>query len=152
MNLPAGYETDLVIRLEANLDDTTGELLGRAMERLLAAGALDVWFTPIQMKKLRPAVMLSALATPGMEGALAEVFFTETSTFGLRMEEVRRVKLERKFMEVETTYGRVQVKLGLRGGAVCQVAPEFESCRALSEATGVALRVIYEAAKAHAIA
>jgi uncharacterized protein (DUF111 family) len=135
--MAGGYETDTVTRLETNLDDSSPEILGATMERLLAAGALDVWFTPIHMKKNRPAVMLSALA---------EIIFRETSAFGLRTEQVVRLKLERRFETVATEFGEVTVKLGLKNGAVVQASPEFESCRAISEKSGQPIREVYGAA------
>lgn len=144
--MPGGYETDTVTRLETNLDDSSPEILGATMDKLLAAGALDVWFTPIHMKKNRPAVMLSVLCElPNVEG-MADIIFRETSAFGLRTEQIVRLKLERRFEIVTTEYGEVTVKLGLKNGAVVQVAPEFESCRAVSEKSGQPLRAVYEAA------
>lgn len=144
--MPGGYETDTVTRLETNLDDSSPEILGATMDKLLAAGALDVWFTPIHMKKNRPGTMLSVLCEPARVEALADLIFRETSAFGLRTEQVVRLKLERRFEQVATEFGEVTVKLGLKAGAVVQVAPEFESCRAVSEKSGQPLRAIYEAA------
>jgi uncharacterized protein (DUF111 family) len=144
--MPGGYETDTVTRLETNLDDCPPEILGAAMEKLFAAGALDVWFTPIQMKKHRPAVMLSVLCDESAADQLADLIFRETTAFGLRRETITRLKLERRFETIATKFGDVIVKLGLKAGAVVQVAPEFESCRAVAERTGQALRTIYEAA------
>jgi uncharacterized protein (DUF111 family) len=141
-----GYETDTVTRLETNLDDASPEILGATMDRLFAAGALDVWFTPIHMKKNRPGTMLSVLCEPARVEALADVIFRETSAFGLRTEQIVRLKLERRFEPVATPFGEVTVKLGLKDGSVVQVAPEFESCRAVSEKSGQPLRAIYEAA------
>ncbi len=141
-----GYDTDTVIRLETNLDDLSPEILGATMDQLFAAGALDVWFTPIQMKKNRPGVQLSVLCEPALAQDLAEIVFRETSALGLRMERVMRLKLARRFEQVRTEFGEVTVKLGLKGDEIVQVAPEFESCRALSEATGKPLREIYAAA------
>ena len=144
--MPGGYDTDTVTRLETNLDDLAPELLGAVLEKLLAAGALDVWFTPIQMKKNRPAVQLSVLCDEAHTAPLADLIFTETSAFGLRTEKVTRLKLERRFETVATEFGEVTVKLGLKQGRVVQVAPEFESCRALSAASGQPLKAIYQAA------
>ena len=141
-----GYETDWVTRLSTNLDDLSPEITGAVMDKLFAVGALDVWFTPIQMKKNRPAVELSVLCEESSTGVMAEVIFLETSAFGLRMEKMARLMLERRFESVETEFGEVTVKLGLRGGEVIQVAPEFASCQAASERTGKALRLIYAAA------
>ena len=145
--MPA-YPTDTVSRLETNLDDCPAEILGAVMGRLFAAGALDVWFTPIQMKKSRPGVMLSVLCDEGAIEALADIIFGETTAFGLRVEKVMRLKLDREFQQVRTPYGEVTVKLGLRDGKVVQRSPEFESCRAVAEAAGVAVRVVFAAALA----
>jgi uncharacterized protein (DUF111 family) len=144
--MPGGYETDTVTRLETNLDDSSPEILGATMDKLLAAGALDVWFTPIHMKKNRPGVMLSVLCEAPLVESLADIIFRETSAFGLRTEQVVRLKLERRFETVATKFGDITVKLGLKNGQVVQVAPEFESCRAASDKTGQPLRAIYDAA------
>ncbi len=144
--MAGGFEIDEVYQLETNLDDCSGEVLGITMERLLAAGALDVWFTPIFMKKHRPGVMLGVICEEGVRDALADIILTETTAFGLRVEKVHRLKLARRFKIVETPYGDVQIKLGLKGGRVVQVAPEFDSVRAASEASGVPIRIVHEAA------
>ncbi len=144
--MPGGYETDSVTRLETNLDDLSPEITGAVMEKLLAAGALDVWFTPIQMKKHRPAIQLSVLCEEPRVEPLAETLFRETSAFGLRIEKVVRLKLGRRFETVQTEFGEVTIKLGLKGDEILQVAPEFESCRRVAEASGQPLRAIYTAA------
>src|SRR6476661_4067836 len=107
MDLPAGYERDEVVKIEANLDDLSPEITAATMERLMAAGALDAWLTPIQMKKGRPAVMLSVLCEEEKQNALLDLIFAETSTFGVRLERMIRLKLERRFREVQTPYGAV---------------------------------------------
>ena len=140
------YETDTVTKLETNLDDLSPEITGAVMAQLLAAGALDVWLTPIQMKKNRPGVMLSVLCEESTVAALTDLIFAETSAFGLRVEKVVRLKLTRRFEQVRTEFGEVTVKLGLKGERVVQVAPEFESCRAVAEKAGVPLRAVYAAA------
>ena len=147
MNLPPGYDTDTVLKIETNLDDLTPEVTGFIVGKLLDAGALDAWLTPIQMKKNRPAVMLSALCGEEALDRVTDLIFKETTTFGVRVEEVNRVKLERRFESVETEYGEVVIKLGIRGSATITVAPEFESCRAVSEKSGRPLREIYDAAR-----
>ncbi len=144
--MSADYETDTVTRLETNLDDCPPELLGAAMQRLLDAGALDVWFTPIQMKKQRPAVMLSLLCEEEKVAPLTDIVFESTSAFGLRVEKITRLKLARRIETVRTEFGEVAVKIGSRGSEVLQVAPEFESCRELAERSGVSLKKIYEEA------
>jgi len=144
--MAAGFETDEVYRLETNLDDCPGEVLGAVMERLFAAGALDVWFEPITMKKNRPGVMLCALTEEGARDAVADLILTETTAFGVRVEKIHRLKLRRKSESVKTAYGEVRVKLGLKGERVVQIAPEYEDCRAAAERSGVPLRLVYEAA------
>lgn len=144
--MAGGYDTDTVTRLETNLDDCSPEILGAVMEKLLAAGALDVWFTPIQMKKHRPGVMLSVLCDPAVTEAMAGLLFAETTAFGLRQETIVRLKLARRFETVATEFGEVTLKLGLKGEAIVQAAPEFESCRTLAAQSGQPLRAIYEAA------
>jgi len=146
MNLPSGYETDSVVRLEANLDDLSPEIIGSVMAALFAAGALDVWHTPIQMKKNRPGVMLSALCEESAVPRLADLFFTETSTFGIRIEKVIRLKLERRFETVQTEFGVITIKVGQKEGRVVQAAPEFESCREVAERSGRPLKTVYAAA------
>ena len=141
------YETDQITRIETNLDDLSPEITGAVMDKLMGAGALDVFFTPIQMKKNRPAVQLSVLCEDGAVSKMTDLIFAETSAFGVRMDQVSRFKLERKFKTVETSHGDIIVKLGLKDGKVIQVAPEFESVRAASEKSGQPLRVIYEEAK-----
>lgn len=146
--MSGGYDTDTVTQLETNLDDSSPEILGATMDKLFAAGALDVWFTPIHMKKNRPGTMLSVLSEPGKVDSLADIIFAETTAFGLRRTEVVRLKLERRFETVSTEFGEITIKLGLQSGQVVQVAPEFECCRAASEKTARPLRLIYEAAAA----
>ena len=141
-----GYETDTVTRIETNLDDVSPQVLGAVMQQLLAAGALDVWFTPVQMKKSRPGTRLSALCDEGAVEKIADIIFTETTAFGLRVEKIRRLKLARRFETVKTRHGEVTVKLGFKGGRLLQVAPEFEGCRAVAERAGVPLREVHVAA------
>ena len=142
----SGYETDTVTRLETNLDDCPPELLGAVFQQLLDAGALDVWFTPIQMKKQRPAVMLSVLCEEEKVEALAEILFAGTTAFGLRSDKVIRLKLARRTETVRTEFGEIDVKIGIKGDRIVQVAPEYESCRRAAERSGAPLKLIYEQA------
>jgi len=141
-----GYETDTVTRIETNLDDLSPQVLGAVMQQLLAAGALDVWFTPVQMKKSRPGTMLSALCEESSVQKIEDIIFTETTAFGLRVEKIARLKLTRKFETVKTVHGEVTVKLGFKGERLLQIAPEFESCCAIAERTGITLREVQLAA------
>lgn len=146
--MPGDYETDTVTRLETNLDDLSPEITGAVTQMLFEAGALDVWLTPIQMKKGRPGVLLSLLCDELRAKDLADIVFRETSAFGLRKEQVLRLKLRREFRDIETAFGPVTVKLGMKGEEVVQCAPEFESCRALAKASQRPLHQIYKAATA----
>src|SRR4051794_30853322 len=120
--MSGGFEIDEIYRLETNIDDCSSEILGAVMDRLLAAGALDVWFESIQMKKNRPGIMLCALCEEGVRDALADIILTETSSFGVRVERILRLKLTRRLKLVTTEFGEVQIKLGLKGERIVQVA------------------------------
>ena len=143
----ARYATDTITQLETNLDDVSPEIIGSLLDRLLQAGALDAFLTPVQMKKNRPGVLLTVLCQPAAAKTLADVIFTESSAFGLRLSDKPRLKLERRSEMVATAYGEVSVKLGFdRTGRLLQVAPEFESCRAAAAQSGQAVRTVYAAA------
>jgi hypothetical protein len=134
--------------LETNIDDMNPEFYDHLMERLFAAGALEVYLTPIVMKKSRPGTLVSVLTEPAWVEALSEILFRETSTLGLRVMEVARRCLEREWREVETEYGRVRVKLGLLRGEIVTAAPEYEDCKRLALARGAPVKAVYEAARA----
>ncbi len=136
--------------LEANIDDMPGELFGHAMERLLAAGALDAWCAPLTMKKARPGALLGALCRPADRAALVGVFLRETSTFGVRERAVTRYAAAREARTVDTPYGPVRVKLKLLDGVVAGASPEYEDCRRLAAERGVPLPRVYAAAVAAA--
>ena len=148
MDVPGDlFATDTVTQIETNIDDLSPEITGAMIDRLLAAGALDAFLIPVQMKKNRPGVLLTVLCEPDALGRLAELIFRETSSFGVRLSEKRRLKLERRIETVRTEHGEIEVKLGFdRAGQLLQVAPEFESCRKASERTGQPLREVYHAA------
>jgi uncharacterized protein (TIGR00299 family) protein len=140
------WQTDSVAVLETNLDDTSAEILGYFVERALAAGALDVFHTPIQMKKNRPGVLLTVLCGTADADKFTDLMLRETSAFGVRRSISERRKLQREFATVKTPYGEISVKLGKLNGKTIQAAPEFESCRAAAEKSGVTLRLVYESA------
>ncbi|MBE0544060.1 MAG: nickel pincer cofactor biosynthesis protein LarC [Verrucomicrobia bacterium] len=140
------WETDRIAVLETNLDDISGEVLGDFVERALAAGALDVFHTPIQMKKNRPGVLLTVLCAEGEADKFSEMILRETSAFGVRRTMAERRKLRREFKTVKTKFGNVSVKLGTLNGETVQAAPEYESCRKLATQKKVSLRQIYAAA------
>jgi uncharacterized protein (TIGR00299 family) protein len=140
------WETDTIVALETNLDDINAEILGHFMEKALAAGALDVFHTAIQMKKNRPGVLLTVLCAEAHADKFSELLVRETSTFGIRRYTAERRKLRREFLTVQTPHGNVAVKVGKLDGKVVQAAPEFESCRKLAEQANVPIKQVYEAA------
>ena len=141
------WEEDEAVLLETNLDDTTGEALGYVQGRLLEAGALDAWFTPITMKKSRPAVMLSVLAPPARAPELAALILRETTTLGVRWQTVRRTIAGRAVETVETPWGAVRVKVKQLGGRPLSAAPEYEDCAQLAREAGVPWQEVYRAAE-----
>ena len=144
------WETDTICVLETNLDDISSEVLGDFVERALKAGALDVVHTPIQMKKNRPGVQLSVLCAEGDADQFCEMILRETSAFGVRRTLTERRKLQRETKTVTTPHGEVKVKLGKLNGEIVQVAPEYESCRAIAAKADVPLKAVYDAAVAAA--
>jgi uncharacterized protein (TIGR00299 family) protein len=140
------WETDTVAVLQANLDDTSAELLGHFVEKALAHGALDVFHTPVQMKKNRPGVLLTVLCAETDADRFSELVLRETTSFGVRQQRTERRKLRRELTTVPTRFGDVQIKIGRLDGRIIQHAPEFESCRRLAEQHGVAAKDIYHAA------
>jgi len=144
-------ESDQVWVLETNLDDLPAEVIGYCYELLLAAGALDVFSTPIFMKKNRPGVLLSVLAAEGVRAAVEAILFRETGTFGIRRHLVQRHKLRRRACTVTTPWGPVQGKLGWLEGGPQVFTPEYEDCARVARQHGVALREVYvQVQKSHA--
>jgi uncharacterized protein (DUF111 family) len=139
------WETDCVAVLETNLDDVSGEMLGHFVETALAVGALDVFYTPIQMKKNRPGVLLTVLCAETDADKFSEMILRETSAFGVRRTMAERRKLRREFVKVKTPFGEITVKIGRLNGKVVQAAPEFESCKKLAVRAKIPLKRIYEA-------
>ena len=132
--------------IEANLDDATPELLGYAMERLFEAGALDVYFTSIQMKKNRPGTLLGVIGRPDRSSALAEVVLRETTTLGVRLRRSQRLIAGRRQETVLTPFGSVRVKLKLLGDRTV-AAPEYDDCAQAAREQGVPLADVYRAAQ-----
>jgi len=142
----AAAAADEALLLECNLDDTTPELIGALMPQLLAAGALDVWTTAIQMKKQRPGVLLSVLCRGAQRAALLDLIFRGCTTFGVRELAVRRTVLARRTEVRPTPYGPVRIKFGAWQGADITAAPEMDDCIARAAAHQVAVRAVYAAA------
>ena len=147
MDTPGGA-SDRVWVLETNLDDLPGEVVGHATTLLMAAGALDVFLTPIQMKKNRPGVMVTILCDRSQIPALETILFRETTTLGIRRYEVGRHKLKRQAAEVSTPFGPVKGKLGWLDGRPPTFSPEYEDCARVATAQDVPLREVYNAAHA----
>lgn len=139
-------EADEVLVLEANLDDSTGEVVGHVYDLLFAAGAMDVYSTPIYMKKNRPATLLTVLAPPGLRETMERIIFAETTTFGIRSHVASRHKLARSFETVETGHGPVRIKVGRRQGRVITASPEFEDCREAAQRSSLPLREVMDQA------
>jgi len=148
LGTPLGGAQGTVLILETTVDDMSPELAGYVLDRLLDAGALDVYLTPVQMKKNRPGVNLTVIAEPVRRQELAEIVFAETTTLGIRCHEVQRECLERQWVKVSTRFGKVSVKLGLSDGKVLNAAPEFEVCRRIASAKKVPLKEVQQAALA----
>jgi uncharacterized protein (TIGR00299 family) protein len=139
-------QIDRLVLLETNIDDLAPQVLGYVMERAFEIGALDCWFTPIQMKKNRPAVMLSVLCSTAKREELTTLIYSETTTLGIRVRDVERECLEREFVRVETKYGAVDVKVGTSNGVVVNVMPEYDQVRKLAAENGIPFRVVRDAA------
>jgi uncharacterized protein (TIGR00299 family) protein len=133
-------ESPELLVLETNIDDCNPQIFDFVMERLFKAGALDVWLTPVQMKKNRPAVTLSVLAPVALQETVEEIIFTETTTIGIRRYAVQRTIAERHEETVKTQWGSVRVKISSINGKVCSVTPEYDDCCKLAEANRVPLK------------
>ena len=144
--LPGGG--DAVSIIETSVDDMSPEVYGYLVERALDAGALDISCAPIEMKKNRPGLDIRVLARPEQAEALADLIFAETTTLGLRISTAERRVLQRDVVSVETPYGAIRLKVGLRNGQVLNAAPEYEDCRRLALERGVPLKEVMQAAQA----
>jgi uncharacterized protein (TIGR00299 family) protein len=133
--------------LETNLDDASPQIIGHVMDRVLELGALDCYFTPVQMKKNRPGVLLSVLCGRDDKDAVMKLLFTETTTLGIRSYEVARRALQRSMVQVETQYGPIDVKVAHLDGRVVNEMPEFEQCRQAALKANVPLKIVEEAAR-----
>lgn len=144
--LDTGTGLERLVMLESNLDDMNPQVCGFFAERAFAAGALDVFFSAVQMKKNRPGVLLSVLCRPEQREQLMDLYFQETTTLGVRCYEVFRRALERQMVEVSTPFGAVRVKVARENGRVLNFSPEFEDCRRLAEEHAVPLRKVLQEA------
>jgi len=143
----AGGETDEIVVLETNLDDTSAEVVAYCTERLFDEGALDVYTVPINMKKSRPGVILTVLCEPARADGLERTIFAETTAFGVRRSNARRSKMVRRQEVVRTVYGDIRLKVGRRDG-LTTASPEYEDCRVAARERQVPLKTVMEAARA----
>jgi pyridinium-3,5-bisthiocarboxylic acid mononucleotide nickel chelatase len=145
----AGFDEEIAV-IEANLDDMNPQIYGYFLEKALAAGALDVYTTPVQMKKNRPGTLLTVLCKPQDTNVLMSLIFAETTTFGARTYHAQRRTLPREFVSISTSFGDVRIKISRVNGRILHVAPEYDDCRKLAVEKNVPLqRVISEALRAY---
>ncbi len=142
---PAGREA--ILSIETNIDDMNPEFYDHVIERLLEAGALDAYATPVIMKKTRPGTLLTALAREEARDKITKIIFEETTTAGIRYHKMERVVLDRETRHVTTRYGEIAVKVLTDNGHIVTVSPEYEECRRIAKARGVPLKLVYEEAK-----
>jgi len=141
------YEKDEVILIEANLDDMNPELLAYASETLLKQGALDVFMTPVFMKKNRPGTMLSVLTTPDRLDEILATVFSEVTTLGVRLHHLERRKLPREVISMKTRFGEIKVKVGRMADQIKTISPEYESCKEIALKQGIPLKEVYDEAR-----
>lgn len=140
-NSAACREEDVVL-FEATIDDMDGESWGHFLEIAFKEGALDVYFTPVQMKKCRPGVLVSVICHPSASERIAALIFQETTTLGIRRTTTRRLVLNREIRAVNTEFGEIRFKIGRYKGKDVNVCPEFEDVRRVSEETGLPLKIV----------
>jgi hypothetical protein len=141
-----GYEKDTATLIETNIDDMNPQWYEHVSARLFEAGALDVFLTPIQMKRGRPATQLSVLVTEAHRADVLDILFAETTTIGVRAHPVRRWKLTREIISVETPYGPIDVKIARRGETVLNITPEHRDCQRVAAERGIPLKQVHRAA------
>ena len=133
---------DRVVVIECEIDDMNPQIFGVVMDRLYAAGALEVFHVPVQMKKNRPGTLLTVIAPPDLRPPLSEIIFSETTTIGLRYQEVDRECLAREIVGVETPVGPVRFKVAWRDGRIVNAVPEFDDCAKLAAAAGLSVKEV----------
>ena len=146
-NLKDGYVSDEAVLIETNIDDMNPEFYDYIMDKLFSQGALDVFLAPIQMKKNRPAHMLSIIVYEQNLKEILEVLFSESTTLGVRIKEIKRLRLGQQNFITETKYGKIRVKVGIFKGEIKNVAPEYEDCKKMAKQHQVPLKEVYEEAR-----
>ena len=139
-------ESTLVAVIEANIDDSSPQVLGHALERLMSAGALDATLSPLQMKKNRPGTLLTVLCRPDRRAAISDVVFRETTTIGVRYREMARECLDRTVISVDTPLGAVRIKVASRDGERLNASPEFDDCVRIARERDLPLKDVQAAA------
>ena len=137
---------DRIVKLECEIDDMNPQLFGPLMDDLLVAGALDVFYTPVQMKKNRPGTLVTVIAPPDRRQDLIDILFRTSTTIGVRYEEMSRACLDRSMESVDTPYGAVRFKVARRNGEELNAAPEFDDCARIAAEHGVAIKTVQAAA------
>ena len=139
-------DVDRVVKIECEIDDMNPQFFGPLMDGLLAAGAVDVFYTAVQMKKNRPGTLVTVIAPPSRRHALTDLLFRDSTTIGVRYEEMSRTCLDRAVASVDTPYGPVRFKIARRDGRELNASPEFEDCARLAAAHGVSIKTVQAAA------
>jgi hypothetical protein len=142
----AGRTTERILALECEIDDMNPQLFGPLMDRLYGAGALEVYYAAVQMKKNRPGTLVTVLARPEDREAISSLLFTETTTIGVRYHETERERLDRQVKAVETPFGPIRIKVATRAGRVVNAAPEFEDCARVAREHGLPIKDVQAAA------
>jgi pyridinium-3,5-bisthiocarboxylic acid mononucleotide nickel chelatase len=145
--LAASYEEDTSVIIETNIDDMNPQIYDHLIEKLMRQGAQDVYLTPIIMKKGRPAILVSVLSDKAKSTALIDSLFRETTSIGVRIQEVGRNKLVREIQEIETVYGKIRIKISKRGNDILTATPEYEDCRSIAEQNKVPLKTVMDEAR-----
>lgn len=133
---------DNIYVVETNIDDMNPVLYETVFEKLYEAGALEVFLTPVQMKKVRPGILLTALVPKNRLGKAAEIIFRQTTSFGVRYHEVKRLKLIRKKGEDNSRYGKIRINKGYMARELVSISPEYNDCRGLASKKNIALKDI----------
>jgi hypothetical protein len=145
--LKDAYQQDVVSLIQTNIDDMNPEFYEHIADRLFSEGALDVFLTPIQMKRTRPATMLSVITDEEKTEKMLELIFDETTTLGVRISEIKRRKLNREKRKILTKYGKIEVKIGKLDGLVKNVSPSYEECRKIATRLNIPLKKVYQEVK-----
>jgi len=143
---PPASDQERIVKIECQIDDMNPQFFGPLMDRLLAAGALDVFYTAVQMKKNRPGTLVTVIASPARRQALSDLLFRDSTTIGVRYEELSRTCLERAIEEVQTPYGVVHFKVARQHGHELNASPEFDDCERLAAEHGLSIKTIQAAA------